>query len=140
MRKFKYIFPSITILLFIVSVVSYSLTGPRLLNILNEYNTFIFVLYYSFMLVSIYSLMKLNKIYIQKARVLYRVFYLLFLLLVLLIGASIWRKSYYNLVEQTYLHIHISIIVEIILFSLFTVLGLSIQLRIIDLVNKQLIG
>lgn len=140
MRKFKYIFPSITILLFIVSAVSYSLTGPRLLNILNEYNTFIFVLYYSFMLVSIYSLMKLNKIYIQKARVLYRVFYLLFLLLVLLIGASIWRKSYYNLVEQTYLHIHISIIVEIILFSLFTVLGLSIQLRIIDLVNKQLIG
>lgn len=133
MRKFKYTFPSITILLLIASVVSYSLTGPHLLNVLNEYSNYIFVLYYLIMLVSVYSLMTLYKVHVQKTNMFNRIFYLLVLLLALLIGASVWRVSYYNWVEQTFFHIHISTIFEIVLFTEFSVLGLSTQLRVIRL-------
>ena len=138
MRKSKYTFPSITILLFIASVVSYSLTGPSLFNVLNEYSNYIFVLYYLIMIVSVYSLMNSYNVHIQKTKVFNKIFNLLVLFLALLIGASIWRISYYNRVEHTFFHIHISMVIEIVLFTIFTVLGLSTQLRVIrSAINKN---
>ncbi len=120
------------ILLLIVLFGIYALDGNNFFDNLEKYKIISYVLFYSITMggtfFSMYTKKNKKKNMMKKHILLYS---FLITLLVMIYTTSIWMKSYYNSInlEDMYLNFHISFILNILFFIVYTMIVMYIPIK-----------